>query len=269
MMQRLTFAFADGVTVAKRNIIKIRRVPDLMVSVVISPILFVLMFGFVFGSAVDLPGGAYREFLIGGTFAAMLMFGSALTGAGLADDMQKGIIDRFRSLPMSRSAVVFGRTTSDVIYNVLGLSVMALTGLAMGWRIDNGIGSALLGFGLLLLFAYAISWIMAYVGLLVPSPEAVNNAATMVIFPLTFVANTFVPAENLPTALRIFAEWNPVSAVTQAARELFGNIPPGMPEPTVWPLQNPVLYTLIWVALIIAVFAPLAVRRYKRVAARD
>ena len=263
-MERIRYAFSDGVAVAKRNVIKIKRVPDVLVSVLITPIMFVLLFGYVFGSSIDIPGGSYREFLIGGTFALTLTFGATFTGVGLADDMQKGIIDRFRSLPMSRSAVVFGRTASDMIYNVLSLIIMALAGLIVGWRIHNGIGSALLGFGILLLFAYAISWIMAYVGLLVPSVEVVNNASFMVIFPLTFIANTFVPSENLPTPLRIFAEWNPVSAVTQAARELFGNIPPGTPEPTVWPLQNAVLYTFIWVVIIIAIFAPLAVRRYKR-----
>jgi ABC-2 type transport system permease protein len=145
---------------------------------------------------------------------------------------------------------------------VLSLVVMAGAGLVVGWRIHNGVGSALMGFGLLLLFSYALSWVMAYVGLLVRNVEAVNNAATMVIFPLTFISNTFVPSENLPTPLRIFAEWNPVSAVTQAARELFGNIAPNATETAAWSLQNPVLYTLIWVALILAVFAPLAVRRY-------
>ena len=268
-MQNLAYAFADGFAVAKRNVIKIKRVPDVLVSVLISPIMFVLLFGYVFGSSIDIPGGSYREFLIGGTFALTLTFGATFTGAGLADDMQKGIISRFRSLPMSRSAVVFGRTASDMIYNVISLAIMALAGLFVGWRVNTGVGSALAGFALLLLFAYAISWIMAYVGLLVPSVEVVNNASAMVIFPLTFVANTFVPADNLPGPLRIVAEWNPVSAVTQAARELFGNIPAGTPEPTVWSLQNPVLYTLIWVAIIIAVFAPLAVRQYKRAGARS
>ena len=268
-MERISYAFADGIAIAKRNVIKIKRVPEVLVSVLISPIIFVLLFAYVFGSSIDIPGSSYREFLISGIFAMTLIFGATLTGAGLADDMQKGIIDRFRSLPMSRSAVVFGRTASDVIYNVLTLIIMALTGLIVGWRIHDGIGSALLGFGLLLLFAYSFSWIMAYIGLLVPSVEVINNASIMVIFPLTFIANTFVPAENLPTPLRIFAEWNPVSAVTQAARELFGNIPPGTPEPTVWPLQNAVLYTLIWVVIIIGVFAPLAVRRYKRAKAKS
>ncbi|MCL1595263.1 MAG: ABC transporter permease [Actinomycetia bacterium] len=263
-MENIAYAFADGVAVAKRNVIKIKRVPEILVSVLISPIMFVLLFAYVFGSSIEIPGGSYREFLISGTFAMTITFGATLTGAGLADDMQKGIIDRFRSLPMSRSAVVFGRTASDVIYNVLSLMIMALTGLVVGWRIHNGVFSALLGFALLLLFAYAFSWIMAYVGLSVPSVEVINNVSFMVIFPLTFISNAFVPAENLPTPLRIFAEWNPVSSVTQAARELFGNIPVGTPEPTAWPLQNAALYTIIWVVVIIAIFAPLAVRQYRR-----
>jgi ABC-2 type transport system permease protein len=268
-MESIGYALADGVTVARRNVIKITRVPEVLVAVLISPLIFVLLFAYVFGSSIDLPGGSYREFLIGGTFALIVTFGATFTGAGLADDMQKGIINRFRSLPMSRSAVVIGRTASDVIYNLLSLLVMAVAGVVVGWRIHNGIGDALLGFGLLLLFAYAFSWIMAYVGLVVPSAEVVNNVSTMVIFPLTFIANTFVPSDNFPTPLRIFAEWNPVSAVAQAARERFGNLPEGTPDPAAWPLQNAELYTLIWAALIIAVFAPLAVRKYQKVGARN
>ena len=263
-MERISLMLADGATVARRNVIKIKRVPEVLVFVLISPIMFVLLFAYVFGTSIDIPGGSYREFLIGGIFAQTVIFGATFTGAGLAEDMQKGIIDRFRSLPMARSAVVVGRTASDVVYNTLSLTIMTLTGLVVGWRIHNGLLSALFGFALLLLFAYAISWIMAYIGLIVPSVEVINNASFMVIFPLTFIANTFVPVENLPDPLRVFAEWNPVSAVTQAARELFGNIPPGTPEPTVWPLQNPVIYTLIWVVIFIAVFAPLSVHRYKK-----
>jgi hypothetical protein len=160
-------------------------------------------------------------------------------------------------------AEIEGRTVSDVVYNSASLVIMALTGLVVGWRIDTSLLSAVAGFSLLLLFAYAFSWVMAFVGLIVPSVEVINNASFMVTMPLTFVANTFVPAENLPPVLRTFALWNPVSAVTQATRELFGNIPPGTPDPTAWPLQNPVLYTLIWAAAIIAVFAPLAVHRYR------
>jgi ABC-2 type transport system permease protein len=267
-VNQFVLAVGDAAAIAKRNVIKIRRVPEVLVFVLLSPIMFVLLFAYVFGGSIDIPGSNYREFLIAGIFAQTVLFGSTFTGAGIAEDMQKGIINRFRSLPMSRSAVLAGRTASDVIYNVLSMVIMALTGLLVGWRIRSSFLDALAGFALLLLFAYAVSWIMAFIGLIVPSPEVVNNASFMVIFPLTFVANTFVPAENLPGPLQAFAEWNPVSSVTQASRELFGNIPPGTPEPTAWPLQNPVLYTLMWVVVIIAVFAPLSVARYQQVGNR-
>ncbi len=255
---------SDIHVIAKRNVIKIKRVPEVLVFVLLSPIMFVLLFAYVFGNSIDIPGTTYREFLIAGIFAQTVLFGATFTGAGIAEDMQKGIIDRFRSLPMSRSAVLAGRTASDVVYNVLSVAIMSLTGLAVGWRIRGSVLEAIGGFALLLLFAYAVSWIMAYVALLVPSVEVINNASFMVIFPLTFVANTFVPSDQLPGPLRAFAEWNPVSSVTQAARELFGNIPPGTPTPDVWSLQNPVLYTLGWVVLTVAVFAPLSVARYQR-----
>jgi ABC transporter DrrB family efflux protein len=256
---------ADAAVVAKRNIIKIKRVPDLLVFTTLSPIMFVLLFSFVFGGAIDREGGgaAYREFLIAGIFAQTVIFGATVTGAALAEDLKKGILDRFRSLPMAPSAVLTGRTFSDVVNNVIVLVVMGLTGLVVGWRIRSSWLDALAGFALLLVFAYAISWIMAWIGMLVPSPEVVNNASFIVIFPLTFVANTFVPLDTLPGPLRTFAEWNPVSAVTQAARELFGNIPPGTPAPTAWPLENAAGYTLIWSAVILAVFVPLANAQYR------
>jgi ABC-2 type transport system permease protein len=267
-MTQVLYAFADGAIVAKRNLIKIKRVPDLLVFTTLSPIMFVLLFAYVFGGSINVPGVNYREFLIAGIFAQTVIFGSTFTGAGLAEDMQKGIIDRFRSLPMSRSAVLIGRTASDIVYNVLTIAVMSSTGLLVGWRIRTSLLEALAGFLLLLLFSYAFSWVMAYVGLLVSSPEVFNNAMFMVIFPLTFVANAFVPSENLPSVLRTIAEWNPVSAVTQAARELFGNTNPAVPPADVWSLQNPVLYTLVWVVAILLVFVPLAVRQYKRAASR-
>jgi ABC transporter DrrB family efflux protein len=263
-MDTLAHTLSDGFNIARRNIIKIRRVPQTLVAVLVSPLLMVVMFNYIFGSSIEIPGDSYDGFLISGAFAMILVFGSTFTGAGLADDMQKGIIDRFRSLPMSRSAVIVGRTVTDVIYNLLSLIVMALAGLAVGWRINAGLGDAVLAFALLLAFAYAFSWIMAYVGLVVPSAEVVNNAATMVIFPLTFMSNAFVPAENLVTPLRIFAQWNPISAVTHASRELFGNVPAAAGEPTAWPLQHPVAYTLLWTVLIIAIFAPLSIRRFSR-----
>jgi ABC-2 type transport system permease protein len=247
-----------------RNIILIRRVPEVLVGVLVSPIMFVLLFAYVFGGSIELDGLSYREFLIGGIFAQTVVFGATFTGAGLAQDVQKGIIDRFRSLPMSRSAVLFGRTASDVIYNVLTVAIMSLTGLAVGWRIRSSFLDALGGFLILLVFAYAFSWLMAFVGLLVPKPEVVNNASFIVIFPVTFIANTFVPLENLPGPLRTFAEWNPVSAVTLAAREAFGNTSDAFPPPDVWPMRHPVVYTLLWVGIILLVFVPLSVRRYRR-----
>lgn len=263
-MRAVFYLFADSWVIAKRNLIRIKRVPEVLVFVLLSPIMFVLLFAYVFGGSINIPGGSYREFLIAGIFAQTVVFGSTFTGVGIAEDIQKGIIDRFRSLPMSQSAVLVGRTASDVLYNVLTLLIMGLTGLVVGWRIHSSIWEAATGFGLLLAFAYTFSWVMAYVGLLVPSVEVINNASFMVIFPVTFIANTFVPAENLPTVLRTFAEWNPISALTQGVRELFGNIPPGSPDPTAWPLQNPVIYTLIWAVLIIGVFAPLASIRYQK-----
>ncbi|TYL55314.1 ABC transporter permease [Nocardioides sp. BGMRC 2183] len=263
-----TQALTDGWVVAQRNLIKIKRVPEILVFVLISPIMFVLLFAYVFAGAIDTGGNVdYKEFLIAGIFAQTVVFGATFTGAGLAEDMQKGIIDRFRSLPMSSSAVLVGRTTSDVVYNVLSLIIMALTGLLVGWRIRDGFVDAVAGFALLLVFAYAISWVMAYVGLLVPSVEVINNASFIVIMPLTFVSNAFVPASSFDGLLYTFVTWNPVSTLTQASRELFGNNG-NMPVPDTWSMQHPVLYTLIWVGILLAVFGPLSVRQYRRTTSR-
>lgn len=267
-MNRLLWALHDGHVIALRNVILIKRVPEVLVGVLISPIMFVLLFAYVFGGSIDTGGVNYREFLIAGIFAQTVVFGATFTGAGLAQDVQKGIIDRFRSLPMARSAVLVGRTASDVIYNVLAVAVMSLSGLMVGWRIRSSLLDALGGFLLLLVFAYAFSWVMAYVGLLVPKPEVVNNASFIVIFPATFIANTFVPSENLPGVLRTIAEWNPVSSVTQAARVAFGNTSPLAPTPDVWALQHPVAYTLLWVVVLLVVFVPLSVRQFQRAALR-
>ncbi|HEX9891462.1 MAG TPA: ABC transporter permease [Actinomycetota bacterium] len=266
-MSAVALAIADGAVVAKRNLIKIKRVPEVLIWTTMSPIMFVLLFAYVFGSSIDIPGTSYREYLIAGVFVQTVLFGSTFTGAGLADDMTKGIIDRFRSLPIARSAVLVGRTTSDILYNSTSIVVMSLTGLIVGWRIRTSMLPAIGGFLLLLLFAYAFSWIMAYVGLKVSSVEMVNNASFMFIFPLSFIANTFVRSDLLPGPLRVFAEWNPVSAVAQSVREAFGNTGTG-PVPDAWSLQNPVLYALIWVGIILAIFVPLSVRQYRKAAAR-
>ena len=258
----------DSLIVAKRNMIRIKRVPDIMVFVLLQPLMFVLLFAYVFGGSIDIAGGNYREFLIAGIFSQTVVFGATFTGSGLAEDLQKGLINRFRSLPMSRSAVVAGRTISDVVYNALSVVVMSIAGLAVGWRIRGSVLDAVAGYALLLFFAYAFSWVMACIGLVVPTPEVVNNASFMVLFPMTFIANTFVPSDNLPGALRTIAEWNPISTLTHAVRERFGNIPAGTPDPTSWPLQNSVLYSLLWAFALIVVFAPIATRLYRRAGAR-
>jgi ABC-2 type transport system permease protein len=266
-MSSLALTLADGAIVAKRNLIKIKRVPDIFVWTLMSPIMFVVLFAYVFGSSIKIPGVSYREYLIAGVFVQTVIFGSTFTGVGLADDMTKGIIDRFRSLPMARAAVLVGRTTSDIAFNSASIFVMSVTGLIVGWRIRTNPLSAIGGFLMLLLFAYAMSWILAFVGLKVGKVEVVNNASFMFIFPLTFIANTFVRADFLPGPLKTFAEWNPVSSVAQAVREAFGNTG-NLPRPHVWSLENPVLYTLIWVGAILAIFIPLSVRQYKRAASR-
>lgn len=258
----------DAVIVARRNVIRIRRVPEVMTFVVVQPLMFVLLFAYVFGGSIDIPGGSYREFLMAGIFAQTVVFGATFTGAGLAEDMQKGLINRFRSLPMSRAAVVAGRTASDVIYNALSITMMSLAGLLVGWRIRGSVLDAIAGYFLLLFFSYAFSWVMACIGLIVPAPEVVNNASFVVLFPMTFIANTFVPSDNLPSGLRHFAEWNPVSTLTHAVRVRFGNIPAGTPEPTAWPLQHAAPYSLACAVLLIVVFAPLATRLYRRAGAR-
>lgn len=270
---------SDSFTIVRRNLIKIKRVPDLLVFTTLQPIMFVLLFGFVFGALTSGNSDGYREFMMAGIFAQTVVFGGTFTGFGMAEDMQKGVIDRFRTLPMHPGAVLIGRTLSDVVNNVISLVVMALTGLAIGWRMREGLVETFIGFALLLLFAYAISWIMAFVGLKVRTPEVVGNAAFIVIFPLTFIANTFVPAENLPSALRTFAGWNPVSTLTHAARDNFGNLDAlagqGMGAEAAreaaeytWALQHAELYTLGWVVLILAVFVPLSIRTYQRTVLR-
>ncbi|QWC86265.1 ABC transporter permease [Nocardioidaceae bacterium] len=265
-------AFVDSATVAKRNLIKIKRVPEILVGTTVAPIMFILLFAYVFGGAIDPSGGGagYREFLIAGIFAQNVIFGSTTTGAALAQDIQSGVIDRLRTLPMSPSAVLAGRTLADVLNNVILLAVMSLTGLLVGWRIRNGVLDAVIGFGLLLLFAYAFSWIMAYVGMLAPSPEVIQQVSFVVIFPVTFIANTFVPLAGLPSFLRTIAEWNPVSSITQAARDRFGNPDPAglRVEDLPWSLANPELYTLIWIVIILAVFVPLARMQYRRATSR-
>ena len=218
-MTSLGVALSDSLVITRRNLIKVQRVPDLLVFATLSPIMFVLLFRYVFGSAIPIEGISYAEFLLPGIFAQTVVFGATITGSSIAEDLQKGLIDRFRSLPMSRSAVLTGRTFADVGLNLVTIVVMMITGVLVGWRVHTSVLEAVAGVLLLLLFAYAMSWVMALVGLLVRTPEVVNNASFIVIFPLTFIANTFVPTDNFPPVLKVIADWNPVSAVVQGSEE--------------------------------------------------
>jgi ABC-2 type transport system permease protein len=256
-------ALQDGMVVTKRNLIKIKRIPDLLIFSSIQPIMFVLLFAYVFGGAIEVPGVDYTEFLMAGIFTQTVAFGGGLTAIGLADDMQKGIIDRFRSLPMARSAVLVGRTTSDLLNNVLVVVIMSICGLIVGWRINNGFWSALAAYALLLSFSYALSWVFAVIGLSVRSVEVAQSAGFIWLFPLTFLSNAFVPTETLPTWLQPVAEWNPVSSVVAATRELFGNTGGMPPASDAFPMQHPILVSTFWIILLLAIFVPMSVRKYR------
>jgi ABC-2 type transport system permease protein len=255
-------ALNDGFVVAGRNLKRVPRIPELAIFAIVQSVVFVLLFAFVFGGAIPLPGGgSYREFLMPGIFAQTVVFSAATTAVGMTDDLHKGIIDRFRSLPMARSAVLSGRAMFDLVYNAGILVVLMLSGLAVGWRVHTGVPEFFAGVGLLLLFTFAMSWIGVLLGLSVPTVEAANQVGFTVIFPVTFVSNVFVPPQTLPSWLRPVAEWNPVSALTASTRELWGNPNPFAAEG--FPAEHPILLTLIWVVVLVAVFAPLGVRRYR------
>jgi ABC transporter DrrB family efflux protein len=224
----------------------------------------VLLFAYVFGGAIDLPQGSYREYLLAGVFVQTVAFSSASTSVGLAEDMQRGLIDRFRSLPMARSAVLVGRTYADFVRNLLTCAIMAGSGYIVGWRVREGTLKALAGFGLILLFAYAMSWIGSLIGLSVSSAETANSAGFIWLFPVTFLSNAFAPIGSMPKFLQHIATWNPVSSVVQAARELFGN-PAIAPPNHAFPVEHPLLVSLGWCVALLAVFVPLAVRKYAQV----
>jgi ABC-2 type transport system permease protein len=267
-MTTLALAANDGWTVARRNLFRMARNPEVVIFSTIMPVMFILLFVYVLGSMWSVPSLSYENYVMAGIFAQTVVFNSSYTGVGLAEDIQKGIIDRFRSLPMAHSAVLFGRTISDVVNNVLVMAVMIAVGLAVGWRTNTAIVSVLAGIALLLMFAYVFSWIQAAIGLTVKSVEAANSAGFVWMFPLTFISNIFVDITQLPTVFRVMAEWNPMSALVGATRELFGNTSDAMVQSSAWPIQNPILASLLWMALLLAVFVPLSIRQYTKAAAR-
>jgi ABC-2 type transport system permease protein len=260
----LRWLVSDVAVLARRSLARIAREPETLMDVTIQPILFVLLFAYVFGGAIALPGGgSYHEYLIGGMLAMGLAATAPGTAVALVTDMSSGLIDRFRSLPTARSAVLAGRTISDLVTQVIGTAVVAGVGLAIGWRIHSSLADAAVAFGLALLFGYAFTWLGACLGMVLRSPEAAQQMGFVLFLPLTFVSNAFVPTQAMPGWLQPIAEWNPMSAVAAASRHLFGNPNPAASVPA-WPMQHPELAVLGWSAVLLMVFAPLAVHLYRR-----
>ncbi|RPK35320.1 ABC transporter permease [Streptomyces sp. ADI93-02] len=254
----------DSSLIAWRNLLNLRRTPGSVVAALVQPVMFVLLLAYVFGGS--LGGAGYRTFLMGGIFAQAVTFNAAFTALGLANDMDKGIVDRFRSLPMPPMAVLLGRALSDLTMSTVTLAVTSVCGLLVGWRIAGSPAGALLAYGLILLFAFAMSWVGAAIGLLARSVEVAQSAGLIWLFPVTFVSSAFVSTDSMPGPLRTVAEWNPVSATATAVRQLFGNPPPGgFPAGDAWPVVHALPYAAFCACLITAVFSALALRRFRRI----
>ena len=263
-MNGLPAPIGDGLVIAWRTLKRVPRIPELAIFAILQSIMFVVLFAYVFGGAIPLPGGgSYREYLMPGIFVQTLAFASITTAIAFADDMTKGIIDRFRSLPMARSAVLSGRTFADVLYTLGILVVLMLSGLVVGWRVHSSLGDFLLAVALMVFFTYAMAWVGVYLGLVAPTVETVQQLGFLIIFPLTFLSNAFVPTATLPAVLQPIAEWNPISALTQATRQLFGN-PSPFPSGS-FPSEHPYLLSVGWTVAILAVFVPLGIRRYRAI----
>ncbi len=252
-MKRLV---SDTLVIAERNLVRLPRAPDLLLAFTVQPIMFLLLFVYVFGGAIVTPGYSYVDFLLPGIIVQNIAFGGFVTAVGLNEDLSKGLIDRFRSLPMARPAVLAGRTLADVATNSLSVAILLITGLIIGFRFDSSPQEILLGLVLLLLFGYAFSWVFAWLGLLVSSPESANSVGFIAVFPLTFISSAFVPVDSMPAGLQWFAEINPFTIVVDAMRALWVGAPAG----------NDIWGAFVWSFIIIAVFAPLAVARYRSAA---
>lgn len=254
----------QSLVITRRNLTHIKRMPEMLLDVTIQPVMFVLLFAYVFGSSIptDSPSG-YREWLLGGIMGQTITFSSFIVALGLTADLDKGIVDRMRSLPINSAAVLVGRSISSLIHSSIGLVVMSLTGLVVGWRIRGSLLDAVLGYLLLIAWGFAMIWVGILVGSAMRSVEAVNGLMFATMFPITFLANTFAPTDKMEPWLRAIAEWNPISSLVQSVRELWGNDPDGVPASAAYPLHHPEVATLIWVVVITVVMAPLALRAFR------
>jgi ABC-2 type transport system permease protein len=247
----------------RRNVIHVRREPAQLSDVTAQPVLFTILFIFVFGAGITIAGGSYKDFALAGLLTLNLTTSATGTAVGLSTDLSTGVIDRFRTLPIWRSSILVGRSIADLLAATLCVAIVAITGLAVGWRPDASLLSVLAGFGVALLFSYAVSWGMACLGTVSPGPESAQGIGLLVLFPIAFVSNSMVPTQHMPLILRTFADWSPVSAVASACRNLFGN-----PNPSstihAWPMQHAVLAALAWSLVMLAIFVPLASYLFRR-----
>jgi ABC transporter DrrB family efflux protein len=250
----LAYTASDTLVLARRALLRIPRQPDLALAFTVQPIMFLLLFVYVFGGAIRTPGYDYVDFLLPGIIVQNISFGGFVTALGLNEDLTKGLVDRFRSLPMSRSAVLTGRTLADVVTNMFGLSILLVVGVLIGFSFHASFAHVVAGIGLLVLFGYAFSWVFAFVGLTASSPESAQSLGFIAIFPLTFASSAFVPVDSMPDWLQAFAEVNPFTTVVDATRHLFLGAP----------ANSDVWVAVLWSVGLIAVFAPLAVARYRR-----
>jgi ABC transporter DrrB family efflux protein len=255
----VSYAVADSLVLARRNLLRIPRQPDLLLSFTVQPVMFVLLFAYVFGGAIETPGfDDYKDFLMPGIITQSIAFGGFITAIGLSEDLNKGLIDRFRSLPMARSAVLAGRTAADVVTNSVSLTIMIVVGLIIGFDFKTSVLQVLAGVGLILFFGYAFSWIFAFFGLKSSSPESAQSLGFITVFPMTFISSAFVPTDSMPKALQTIADVNPFTVVVNAMRHLWLDAPAG----------NSVWGALVWSAVLLAFFAPLAVSSYRRAAVK-
>jgi ABC-2 type transport system permease protein len=259
---RLRWQLSDSLVFAKRNIAHVRQIPEKLIDVTLQPLMFVLLFGFVFGGVIAVPSGDYREYLIGGLLVQTIAFAIMGPATALATDLTEGIVDRFRTLPSSRFSFLLGHMIAALAAMTLAIATLSVSGLLIGWQINGSLPQALAGYGLLLAFAFTMLWIGALIGVMVRSPDAVLGIGFLLVFPLTFLSSTFVPIAGLPDGLQQIAEYNPVSSLAAATRELFGN-PTAVPDSLAWPLAHPVASSLAWCAALLAIAVPLTVHRFR------
>jgi ABC-2 type transport system permease protein len=262
LLARLRWQLADTLVLARRNLAHVRQIPEKLIDVTLQPLMFVVLFAYVFGNVIHVPGGSYHEYLFGGIAVQTMVFGLMGPGTAIATDLREGIVDRFRSLPMSRSAYLVGHFVAELSAAMLAILVLSVSGLIIGWGIHTDVLHAIGGYALLILLAAAMIWIGTFLGVVARSPDAVQGVVFVVVFPLTFIASAFVPLAGLPSVPRTIGEYNPVSVFAAAVRTLFGN-PTAVPHGAPWPLQHPALASLLWCIGLLAVFVPATLAAYR------